>query len=65
MERIKCLIFDHGDRGFGWIRILIANSAPKCCSATAGDARPVAALAVFMSTTFVRGADWVMIQTKI
>jgi hypothetical protein len=59
------VIFDHGDRGFGWTRILIANSAPKCCSATAGDARPVAAPIVFRSTTFTRGADWVMTQAKI
>jgi hypothetical protein len=59
------MISNHDDRDFGWTQILIANSVSKCWSATAGDARPVAASIVFRSTTFARGADWVMTQTEI
>ena len=53
------------DRDFGWTQILIANSAPKCWSATAGDASTAAVPIVSRSTTFTHEADWVMTPTKI
>jgi hypothetical protein len=53
------------DRDFGWIQILIANSASKCWSVTAGDASIAAVPIVSKSTTFTHEADWVMTSTKI
>ena len=65
MEKVQWLIFDHGDRGFGWTQILIANSAPKCWSVTAGDASIAGVPIVSRSTTYAREAGWVTTQTKI
>ena len=54
------MISNHDDRDFGSTQILIANSAPKCCSVTAGDASIAGVPIVFRSTTFAREACWVM-----
>jgi hypothetical protein len=59
------MISDRDDRGFGWIRILIANSVSKCWSVTAGDASTAAAPIVFRSITFAHEAGWVTTPTTI
>ena len=46
-------------------QILIANSAPKCWSVTAGDASTAELPIASRSTTFAREAGWVTTQTKI
>ena len=59
------MISNHGDRDFGWILILIANSAPKCWSATVGDASVAVLPIVSRFTTCAREAYWATTQTKI
>ena len=59
------MISNRDDRDFGWTQILIANSAPKCWSVTAGDASAVEVPIVFRFTTSTREAGWVTTQMKI
>ena len=50
------MISNHDDRDFGWTQILIANSEPKCWTATAGDASTAAVPIVSRFTTSAREA---------
>ena len=56
--------FQPRDRDYGSTQILIANFAPKCWSATAGDASTAGPPIVFRCTTFARGAGWVRYRRK-